>query len=209
MRLEQSQVRVSQLQQTVHELRSALADSKARALDGDTANVDRRIVGQLFVAFMSMQRRTGQFRGFGSSKAKDALLVIASVLSLSAQEREAIGIDDIVEGPADGPTGAVLTSAVRSVGGFMSSWLGSSSSSGSAGAAPVPIVPAVAADGSTPSLGAAFVQFLLAETAREAEAETKTEAPAAVSAPAIATTTPKAVADVSPPATPATNTATA
>jgi hypothetical protein len=145
-----------------------------RALDGDHHMVDRRVVAQLLVTYLSLQRRTGQLLGFGSARAKDALAVTANVLSMAPRDREAVGLDDDVEGMSDGPSGRVVVSAVKTVGGLLSGlWRGGSSGVGGGGGdggggGGEGTGAGGGADGDG-SLGAAFVQFLMAETAEERE----------------------------------------
>jgi chromosome segregation ATPase len=180
--LAQSHTRIAQLQQHIHELKEALEDSKKHLFDSDSHSIDRRIAGQLIVTFLTLQRRTGQNLGFGSQRAKDALSVVANVLSLSEPDRDAIGLLDQVEGPAEGPASSAVSSAVKTVGGLFSGFFGGGSEQveeihkGRLGESLPMIDEEGKADIPSVTLGAAFVQFLLAESsglreAKEAEDE--------------------------------------
>jgi chemotaxis protein MotB len=180
--LAQSHTRIAQLQQQIHELKEALEDSKKHLFDSDSHSIDRRIAGQLIVTFLTLQRRTGQNLGFGSQRAKDALSVVANVLSLSEPDRDAIGLLDQVEGPAEGPASSAVSSAVKTVGGLFSGFFGGGSEQveeihkGRRGNSLPKIDEEGKADIPSVTLGAAFVQFLLAESsglreAKEAEDE--------------------------------------
>ena len=179
--LAQSHTRIAQLQQHVHELKEALEDSKRHLFDSDSHSIDRRIAGQLIVTFLTLQRRTGQNLGFGSQRAKDALSVVANVLSLSEPDRDAIGLLDQVEGPAEGPASAAVSTAVKTVGGLFSGFFGGGGESVDSQKSRREVIgrgdslPMIDEEGKVevPSvtLGAAFVQFLLAESSGLREAK--------------------------------------
>jgi myosin heavy subunit len=160
-------LKIATLQSRLHELRAALEDSRAKALDGDSHQIDRRIVAQLLVTFLSLQRAAGQCTSFGSQQAMDAFSVTASVLGLSQAQKEAVGLYASADGvkPSDG------SATSKAVGGFFSLFnsspskgkqRGSADDSGDAGGA------SADAGGSekepAKDLGSAFVQFLLSET---------------------------------------------
>jgi len=150
---------VSQLQQTIHELRAALNDARASTLRGDSVGVDRILLGRLLVSFCKAAQDVavgGVPDWLESSKSRDALAVMASILGLSGEEREACGL--VTSGRGTG------------VGGLLSSFFGGG-----------PTTPATKGGGgrstmdapSSPStaLADAFVQFLLEETVEEGEEE--------------------------------------
>jgi hypothetical protein len=93
--------------------------------------------------------------------AKDALGVAASVLGLGERDRELVGVDARVEGPADGPAGSAVSSAVRLFSGLWGSGAGGRGG-GEDGGGDGGAVSAVSV--SEGSLGQAFVRFLLAES---------------------------------------------
>ena len=179
--LAQSHTRIAQLQQQVHELKDALEDSKRHLFDSDSHSIDRRLAGQLIVAFLTLQRRTGQNLGFGSQRAKDALSVVANVLSLSEPDRDAIGLLDQVEGPAEGPASAAVSTAVKTVGGLFSGFFGGGGEEDpqqkrqrevlARGDSLPKIDEEGKIDAPSVTLGAAFVQFLLAESSGLREAK--------------------------------------
>lgn len=179
--LAQSYTRIAQLQQQVHELKEALEDSKRHLFDSDSHSIDRRITGQLIVTFLTLQRRTGQNLGFGSRRAKDALSVVANVLSLSEPDRDAIGLLDEVEGPAEGPASAAVSTAVKTVGGLFSGFFGGGGEEDpqqkrqrevlARGDSLPKIDEEGKIDAPSVTLGAAFVQFLLAESSGLREAK--------------------------------------
>ena len=179
--LAQSHTRIAQLQQQVHELKEALEDSKRHLFDSDSHSIDRRITGQLIVTFLTLQRRTGQNLGFGSRRAKDALSVVANVLSLSEPDRDAIGLLDEVEGPAEGPASAAVSTAVKTVGGLFSGFFGGGGEEDpqqkrqrevlARGDSLPKIDEEGKIDAPSVTLGAAFVQFLLAESSGLREAK--------------------------------------
>jgi hypothetical protein len=165
----------------VHELKEALEDSKRHLFDSDSHSIDRRITGQLIVTFLTLQRRTGQNLGFGSRRAKDALSVVANVLSLSEPDRDAIGLLDEVEGPAEGPASAAVSTAVKTVGGLFSGFFGGGGEEDpqqkrqrevlARGDSLPKIDEEGKIDAPSVTLGAAFVQFLLAESSGLREAK--------------------------------------
>lgn len=160
-KLEQAQVRNASLQQRLHELRSALGDAQARTLDASSQQVDRRVVAALLLQFLSLQRRSGNWSGYGTHRARDALLILSNMLGLSDDQRNEAGCHDDVVGP-----GAAGVSMATGVAGLVSSvLLGSGSNSHSDASAHAPVVSKAApADaGPPPALGAAFAQFLLDE----------------------------------------------
>jgi hypothetical protein len=171
-KLAQAQVRIAQLQSTVHDLKAALRDSTAmsharQAQSESETIVDKRLAAALVVAFLSLQRQSGR-TGFGSLKSRDALNVLTSVLGLSPEEKAAVGLKDSVDGQPDGGGGGLMNSAVGAVGGFLGSFLSSPAPSCSRGDG---------SDGEVPdSLGSAFVQFLLEETSDPAQNDTAPQA---------------------------------
>ena len=94
--LDEARVRIATLQARTHELRAALADAQARTLDASSHAVDRRVVGQLLLVFLRVQRESGRWAGHASPRSRDALAVLAAMLGLTAAEREAVGCDDEV-----------------------------------------------------------------------------------------------------------------
>ena len=168
MKLNQAQIRITQLQQTIHELRKALEDTKLRAMDTGTANVDKRLINQLLLAYFRAQRDSGGDITLASIKARDALLITANFLGMSDKEREDIGLSADVLGQTLPDSG--VTSAVKSVGGLLAGLWGTSSNIGT------PIGKGKGSNtnntinpDNNDSLGSAFVQFLLAETADDEE----------------------------------------
>ena len=162
--LDASHVRIATLQSRVHELRAALADAQARALDGDSHSVDRRVVAQLFVQFVRLQRASGRWGGHASKRSRDALVVLARMLGLSGRDSEAVGCDDEVVGPAE--LGGDVASSVAGL--FGSFWRAGAASAAQAKPPSSGEASADTGDSESPgasSLGAAFVHFLLEETA--------------------------------------------
>lgn len=200
--LDAAHVRIATLQARVHDLRAALADAQARALDGDSHAVDRRVVGALLAEFLRLQRASGRWGGHGSQRSRDSLAVLARMLGLGAREREAIGCDDEVVGPAE--VGGNVASGVAGLLGAL--WRGGGSSAAARGGTAA-ISVAAGLGGSDPgsggdspaghaSLGAAFVHFLLEETATmAAEAEEAARLQQGVSGGAVAQSTGTGVAD--------------
>jgi hypothetical protein len=145
----QAQVRITQLQQSVHELRAALADSAAMqdvrraAASKDEGVVDRRLAAAIVVACLSLQRGAGR----GTARARDSLTVVSRVLGFTPSEVAAVGLNDGGEGGLLGGLFGLLSPSPSKGGG------------GGGGEEAV-------------SLGSAFAQFLLEETA-----ETRGEAP--------------------------------
>ena len=179
-------VRIATLQSRVHELRAALADAHTRALDGDAQSVDRRVVAALVVEFVRLQRASGRWGGHASQRSRDALSVLARMLGLGPADREAVGCDDEVVGPAE-VGGSVASTVASGVAGLLGSlWGGVGSGTGARKPAAAVAGPQLShapsgagsssdgADSESPlaahggSLGAAFVHFLLEEV-REAE----------------------------------------
>lgn len=158
VQLSHAQIRISQLQQQIHSLRTALDAAKASAYGEADGQVDKRILAQLLLTYFTLQRIGGLCVGFTSIKAKDSLTIAANILELSPKDKSAIGLDDAVISGVDAVTGQAVSSAVRQVGGFLSGWIGGGSDSSASRPS------SSTADGSFRN---AFVEFLLAETADE------------------------------------------
>ena len=175
-RLERSLVRCAQLQQRVHELKAAAAAAAAAAgaAGGGGAgafsgpeSVDRRVVRALVLQFLSIQRRSGHWAGYGSPRARDALLILAGMLGLSPEERSEAGCEDEVVSPGEagaraalGVAGAISTvvrgGAPRAAHAEGAAALAAAAPAGAAAPEPPP--------SPSKALGLAFAQFLLDET---------------------------------------------
>ena len=159
-RLEAMQLRCATLAASVHELRAALDDARARTMDAGASLVDRRVVAALLFTFLSESRRAGAWSGLGGSRARDALHVLASLLGWDEAHRAEAGVDDVAAAPT-AVAGRVGVSIASGALGLLASLIGNADHDAAAkhsGDAPATSASAI------PPLGLAFAQFLMAET---------------------------------------------